>query len=129
MEWLVEMTALFPRELIVAADVRGRRITARGWRRELPRDMLDAVAELNDLPLAGILITALDREGPIGGMDLPLLEDIAQLSDAPVIAAGPITTMNDLRALADRGVAATVIGVALHTGALDPRVVAEEFAE
>ena len=35
--------------------------------------------------------------------------------------------MNDLRALADRGVAGAVIGMALYTGALDPRAVAEEF--
>jgi phosphoribosylformimino-5-aminoimidazole carboxamide ribonucleotide (ProFAR) isomerase len=34
-----------------------------------------------------------------------------------------------LRALADRGVAAAVIGIALYTGAIDPWVAAEEFAE
>jgi phosphoribosylformimino-5-aminoimidazole carboxamide ribotide isomerase len=37
--------------------------------------------------------------------------------------------MHDLRALADRGIAAAVVGMALYTGALDPRVVAEEFSE
>ena len=129
MEWLAEMTSLFPNELIVAADVRDRRIVTRGWARTLPRDILDAVAELNDLPLAGILVTAVHREGRLGGTDLPLMEDVAELSEAPVIASGGITTMNDLRALADRGVAATVIGMALYTGTLDPRIVAEEFAE
>jgi phosphoribosylformimino-5-aminoimidazole carboxamide ribotide isomerase len=129
MEWLAEMTSLFPGELIVAADVRERRIVTRGWARTLPRDILDAVAELNDLPLAGILVTAVHREGQLGGTDLPLMEDVAELSEAPVIAAGGVASMNDLRALADRGVAATVIGMALYTGALDPRLVAEEFAE
>ncbi len=129
MEWLAEMASLFPRELIVAADVRDRRIVTRGWSRTLPRDILDAVSELNDLPLAGILVTAVHKEGQLGGTDLPLMEDVAELSEAPVIAAGGVATMSDLRALADRGVAATVIGMALYTGALDPRLVAEEFAE
>ena len=129
MEWLAEMTSLFPGELIVAADVRERRIVTRGWARTLPRDILDAVAELNDLPLAGILVTAVHREGQLGGTDLPLMEDVAELSEAPVIAAGGVASMNDLRALADRGIAATVIGMALYTGTLDPRLVAEEFAE
>ena len=129
MEWLAEMTSLFPGELIVAADVRERRIVTRGWARTLPRDILDAVAELNDLPLAGILVTAVHREGQQAGTDLPLMEDVAELSEAPVIAAGGVASMNDLRALADRGVAATVIGMALYTGTLDPRLVAEEFAE
>ena len=129
MEWLAEMTSLFPRELIVAADARDRRLVTRGWSRTLPRDILDAVAELNALPLAGILVTAVHKEGQLGGTDLPLMEDVAELSEAPVIAAGGIATMHDLRALADRGVAAAIIGMALYTGVLDPRLVAEEFAE
>lgn len=129
MEWLAEMASLFPNELIVAADVRDRRVVTRGWSRTLPRDILDAVAELNELPLAGLLVTAVHKEGQMRGTDLPLMEDVAELSVAPVIGSGGVTTMDDLRALADRGVAAAVIGMALYTGALDPRVVADEFAE
>lgn len=129
MEWLAGMASLFPNELIVAADVRDRRVVTRGWSRTLPRDILDAVAELNDLPLGGLLVTAVHKEGQLRGTDLPLMEDVAELSVAPVIASGGVTTMDDLRALADRGIAGTVIGMALYTGALDPRVVADEFAE
>jgi len=81
------------------------------------------------VPLGGLLVTAVHKEGLLGGTDLPLMEDVAELSEAPVIASGGITTMDDLRALADRGVAGTVIGMALYTGALDPRLVADEFAE
>lgn len=129
MEWLAEMTSLFPNELIVAADVRDRRVVTRGWSRTLPRDIMDAVAELNALSLAGILVTAVHKEGRLGGTDLPLMEDVAELSEAPVIASGGVTTMDDLRALADRGIAGVVIGMALYTGALDPRLVADEFSE
>jgi phosphoribosylformimino-5-aminoimidazole carboxamide ribotide isomerase len=37
--------------------------------------------------------------------------------------------MSDLRALAERGVSAAIIGMALYTGAVDPRAVAGEFTE
>ena len=129
MDWLAEMTSLFPNELIVAADVRDRRVVTRGWSRTLPRDILDAVADLNDLQLGGLLVTAVHKEGQLRGTDLQLMEDVAELSVAPVIASGGVTTMDDLRALADRNVAGAVIGMALYTGALDPRVVADDFAE
>jgi phosphoribosylformimino-5-aminoimidazole carboxamide ribotide isomerase len=128
-EWLEETASLFPNELIVAADVRERRLVTRGWSKTLPRFILDVIEELNALPLAGILVTAVHREGQLGGTDLPLMEDVAELSRAPLIAAGGITTLADLRALEDRGVSAAVIGMALYTGALDPRVVADEFSE
>jgi len=37
--------------------------------------------------------------------------------------------MDDLRCLAAAGAAGAVIGMALYTGALDARAVAEEFCE
>jgi phosphoribosylformimino-5-aminoimidazole carboxamide ribotide isomerase len=63
------------------------------------------------------------------GTDLPLMEDVAELSNFPVYASGGVTTMQDLRALEHRGLAGVVIGMALYTGALDPLVVASEFGE
>ena len=63
------------------------------------------------------------------GTDLFLMEDVAERSEVPVLASGGVSTMNDLRSLADRGIAGAVIGMALYTGALDPRAVASEFAE
>lgn len=128
-DWLAEMTETFPNQIVVAADVRDRRVVARGWTETTGRHVLDLVSELNDLPLAGIMVTAVHREGRMEGTDLPLMEDVAEESVHPVCASGGIGSIGDLRALEDRGVAAVVIGMALYTGAIDPRVVAEEFAE
>lgn len=128
-EWLAEMASLFPGEIVVAADVRDRRLVSRGWARTLTRNVLDVVEELNDLPLACVMVTAVHREGQLAGTDLPLMEDVADLSEHPVLASGGITTMNDLRALADRGIAGAIVGMALYTGALDAGNVADEFAE
>ncbi len=128
-EWLAEMASLFPDELVVAADVRDRRVVTRGWVRTLPRHILDVVEELNSLPLAAILVTAVHREGQLQGTDLPLMEDVADTSTVPVYAAGGVATMNELRSLADRGIAGVIVGMALYTGLLDPYTLAEEFAE
>lgn len=128
-DWLAEMASLFPDELVVAADVRDRRVVTRGWVRALPRHIIDVVEELNSLPLAAILVTAVHREGQLQGTDLPLMEDVADASTVPVYAAGGVTTMNELRSLADRGIAGAIVGMALYTGALDPHALADEFAE
>jgi phosphoribosylformimino-5-aminoimidazole carboxamide ribotide isomerase len=128
-EWLAGIASRHPGEIIVACDVRERRVTTRGWVRTLPVDILDAVDELNALPLAGLLVTAVHREGQMQGTDLPLMEDVAESSHFPVYASGGIASMQDLRALEHRGIAGVVIGMALYTGTLDPVVVAGEFRE
>ena len=128
-EWLAELAARHPGEIIVACDVRERRITTRGWAHTLPLDILDVVDELNPLPLGGLLVTAVHCEGQMQGTDLPLMGDVAESSHFPVYASGGVATMQDLRALEHRGLAGVVIGMALYTGALDPVVVAGEFGE
>lgn len=126
-DWLREMAGDFPEQLIVAADVRDRMIVTRGWTRTIHLDIDDAMERLSQLPLAGVLVTAVHREGLMQGADLALMEDVAESTSLPVIASGGITTDADLRLLADRGVAAAVLGMALYTGALDARATAEEF--
>ena len=128
-DWLVEMSSLFPGFIVVAADVRDRKILSHGWTRTQPKLVLDLVQDLNGLPLAGVLVTAVHREEAMRGTDLPLMEDVADTAEFPVFASGGLGSVNDLRALADRGVAAAVIGMALYTGAMDPWIVAEEFTE
>lgn len=127
-EWLHGIATQFPGEIIVAADVRERRVVTHGWEKLQRRDIFDVIDELNDSPLAAVLVTAVHKEGQMRGTDLFLMEDVAERSECPVLASGGITTMNDLRSLADRGIAGAVIGMALYTGALDPRAVAGEFA-
>ncbi|MFL5562348.1 MAG: HisA/HisF-related TIM barrel protein [Gemmatimonadaceae bacterium] len=128
-EWLHGVASQYPGEIIVAADVRERRVVTHGWEKTQRRDILDVIDELNDSPLAAVLVTAVHKEGQMRGTDLFLMEDVAEQSTCPVLASGGITTMNDLRALADRGIGGAVIGMALYTGALDPRAVAGEFFE
>jgi len=128
-DWLAEMSVLFPGSIVVAADVRDRKVLSHGWTRTHPKLVLDLVEDLNGLPLAGVLVTAVHREEAMRGTDLPLMEDVADAAEFPVFASGGLGTINDLRALADRGVAAAIVGMALYSGAMDPWVVAEEFAE
>ena len=128
-DWLAEMTVLFPGSIVVAVDVRDRKVLAQGWARARPILVLDLIDELNRLQLAGLLIYAPPSEDMSGGAHLSLLEDAVEAADYPLLAAGNFTGLSELRAIADRGVSAAVIGVALYTGAMDPRIVAEEFAE
>lgn len=128
-DWIADLAARHPGEIIVACDVRERRVTTRGWVHTLPIDILDLVEELSSLPLGGLLVTAVHREGQMQGTDLPLMEDVAEASSFPVFASGGVASMQDLRALEHRGLAGVVIGMALYTGALDPVVVAGEFGE
>jgi phosphoribosylformimino-5-aminoimidazole carboxamide ribotide isomerase len=126
--WLAEQAERFPGRVILAADVRDKQVVTKGWSKRTKLSLADLLSELEGVPLAGMLVTAVHKEGKMQGTDLPLIEEAVRLSDWPVIASGGIGSLQDLRNLEDRGVAAVVLGMALYTDAIDPRAVAEEFA-
>jgi phosphoribosylformimino-5-aminoimidazole carboxamide ribotide isomerase len=55
------------------------------------------------------------------------MQRLASASRFPLLASGGIASLDDLRTLAAAGVAGAILGMALYTGTLDPRAVAEEF--
>jgi phosphoribosylformimino-5-aminoimidazole carboxamide ribotide isomerase len=128
-EWIGEQAARFPDRLVVALDIRGGRVTTHGWTKTLVPTIERYVADLSLLPLAGILVTAIDVEGQMRGPDAALTGRIISASRVPVIASGGIASLEDLRTLAALGVSAAVIGMALYTERLDARAVIEEFGQ
>ncbi|RKG88902.1 1-(5-phosphoribosyl)-5-[(5-phosphoribosylamino)methylideneamino] imidazole-4-carboxamide isomerase [Corallococcus sp. CA049B] len=127
--WLTEVAERFPGRVVVAADVKGREVVTRGWTSGSARDIRDVLSALEPLPLGGMLVTAVHKEGQLGGVDLPLMEEVARSSRHRLYASGGVTTIEDLRSLAKVGAYGAVVGMALYTGRLDARAVAREFTQ
>lgn len=125
--WLTRVSSRWPGRLVVALDARGREVVARGWTAGTGADVVTLAAELSELPLAGVLVTAVANEGRLAGPDLDTTSAVAAACSLPVTASGGIASPEDLRALAAHGARAAVLGMALYTGALDARAVAGEF--
>lgn len=129
--WLEEAVTRYPYRIVVAADTTGRRLLTRGWSATDARNVLDFIDELGSLPLAGVLVTAVDREGRLEGPDLPLMREIVVRgthASQRLQASGGVRDVRDIRALAELGVSAAIVGMALYTGELDPQTIIEEFA-
>lgn len=125
--WLERMATAWPGRVVVAADVRGREVVAHGWTEGTGCDVFALLDRLSPLPLGGLVVTAVEREGRMEGPDHRLMEQVARRTTFDVLASGGIASMADLRALAGAGIAGVVLGMALYTGTLEPRAVAEEF--
>lgn len=111
------------RERVIAAvDSRGGQVVVHGWRTQLPLTAVEAVRQLE--PFVGaFLYTHVDREGLMQGTDMAAIEQVRSATARPVIAAGGITTMDEVNRLDELGVDA-VVGMALYTGRLslpDPK--------
>lgn len=127
LDHLSELAEAFPNEVILSVPFRDRRAVVDDWARSLPLDVLDLAQELAGLPLAAVLLRAVDREGTLAGPDFRLVEDAVEVSLAPILVAGGVASMGHLRNLDDRGAAGAIIGAALHAGLLPASAVIGEF--
>jgi len=126
--WIETQASRFPGRLIVAADVRGGKLAVRGWSGAIECDIDVMIGELSALPLSALLVTAIDVEGTLIGPSLGLIERAVAASRVPVIASGGVGSVSDVRALAECGASAAVIGMALYSGAIAPHALVAEFA-
>jgi phosphoribosylformimino-5-aminoimidazole carboxamide ribotide isomerase len=106
-----------PGRVVVAVDARDGYVAVDGWTQATRVRAVDLVGAMAGVPLAGILYTDVSRDGTSVGPNLDATAELAALTPVPVIASGGVGTLDHLRALARRGVAACIVGRALYEGA------------
>jgi phosphoribosylformimino-5-aminoimidazole carboxamide ribotide isomerase len=108
----------FPGCVFLALDVRDGRAQAQGW----TRPGGDALALLDSWaawPAAGVVFTAIERDGALEGPSTAALAEVCRRFGRPVIASGGITTIDDVDACEGAGAAGVIVGRALHAGLFD----------
>lgn len=100
--------------IAVGLDVRGTTLAARGWTRS-GGELYDVLVRLDADGCARYVVTDVAKDGMLGGPNLDLLRDICAATDRPVVASGGITTIDDLRRIAELpGVEGAIVGTALY---------------
>ncbi|MEA2045498.1 MAG: 1-(5-phosphoribosyl)-5-[(5-phosphoribosylamino)methylideneamino]imidazole-4-carboxamide isomerase [Euryarchaeota archaeon] len=105
--------------IMVALDVRGRKVTTEGWQRDLEKTAVELGTLFQDRGAGSILFTNIDVEGQVRGVEAGPVRQLVETVDIPVIAAGGVSTVDDIIALRDAGAAGAVVGTAIYTGKLD----------
>ena len=117
--WTASAIARFGDAVAVGLDVRGTTLAARGWTRE-GGDLWEVLARLDDAGCARYVVTDVTKDGTLRGPNLDLLREVCARTQAPVVASGGISSLDDLTALRELvplGVEAAIVGKALYAGA------------
>ncbi|MGW6935953.1 bifunctional 1-(5-phosphoribosyl)-5-((5-phosphoribosylamino)methylideneamino)imidazole-4-carboxamide isomerase/phosphoribosylanthranilate isomerase PriA [Lentzea sp. NPDC054927] len=122
-EWCAKAIAAYGEKIAVGLDVRiteqGHRVKGRGWTSD-GGDLWEVLDRLDRDGCARYVVTDVSKDGTLTGPNLELLADVCARTDAPVVASGGVSTVDDLVALsklARDGVEGTIIGKALYAGA------------
>jgi phosphoribosylformimino-5-aminoimidazole carboxamide ribonucleotide (ProFAR) isomerase len=123
---LARLAEAFPGRLILRADLGDPLFGRRAGRRRGAEDMVDLATDLSSLPLGGFAVHGASSDG-FPGAPLRFIEDLVEASSVPVFCRTEATSIGELRALEDLGIAATILGASLFNGRLDAQAVAHHF--
>jgi phosphoribosylformimino-5-aminoimidazole carboxamide ribotide isomerase len=120
---LASLAGDFPGQVVVGLDHRGggAEVAVAGWEGHSGTTLSDALSRVNDLPLAAVVVTAIERDGTMEGPDVEGLRRVLALSALDVVASGGVRGAMDLETLArldvdGRRLAGAIVGTALVEG-------------
>jgi phosphoribosylformimino-5-aminoimidazole carboxamide ribotide isomerase len=108
-------------KIMVALDVRQGDVTTEGWQRTLGKKAVELGRLFEEKGAGSILFTNIDVEGRQKGIDLGPTRALLEAVNIPVIAAGGVTSVDDVLALREAGASGAVAGTAIYTGMLSVR--------
>ena len=125
-EWCARAIAEYGDRVAVGLDVQidpsspgGEfRLRGRGWETD-GGDLWHVLERLDSEGCSRFVVTDVTKDGTLTGPNLELLEGVAECTEAPVIASGGVSSLDDLRAIATltgSGVEGAIGGKALYAG-------------
>ncbi len=129
-----DLCVAFPGHVIVGLDAKEGKLAVDGWSKLSKHDVIDLAQHFESDGVAAILYTDISRDGMLTGVNVESTRELAESVCVPVIAAGGVATLDDLKSLcqvADSGLLGVVTGRAIYEGTLDfPAAVklAEQYA-
>jgi phosphoribosylformimino-5-aminoimidazole carboxamide ribotide isomerase len=109
----------YAESIIVSIDARDGQVSTRGWLKESRLRAIDLAEEMKKLGVLRLIYTDIERDGTLSGPNYRALSELVTGIDLPVIAAGGISSIENLEHLKKIGVEGAIIGQALYTGNID----------
>ena len=103
--------------VIVAIDSRNGKITVDGWQTDTETSTKSHVERFSNF-CSGFLYTIVENEGMMQGTNLDAFREIRKITNLPIVAAGGITTLDEIKELEKLNISSQ-LGMAIYTGKIN----------
>ncbi|MGR4862853.1 1-(5-phosphoribosyl)-5-[(5-phosphoribosylamino)methylideneamino]imidazole-4-carboxamide isomerase [Caulobacter sp. LARHSG274] len=114
---------LWPEQIAVAVDVRDGKVAVDGWTGLSDLDAITLGKRFEDVGVAALIVTDINRDGALTGVNVEGVGELADAVSIPVIASGGVASVADIERLkARKGVeiAGAILGRSLYAGTIRP---------
>lgn len=116
-----EAAGKYGAKIAVGVDIKDGFVALKGWTEKSTVEAFDFCRKMNDIGVRTLICTDISRDGAMQGTNVDLYRRLSESLGMEIIASGGVSSMEDVRALAEMNIHGAIIGKAYYTGAISLR--------
>ena len=119
--FLEEAVGRWGEKIAVGIDLKDGFVAIKGWTEKTQLTARSFCEQMQQLGVNTIIVTDISKDGAMKGTNHELYEELSEQFGMQLVASGGVSTIEDVKRLASRGLYGAIIGKAYYTGAIDLR--------
>ncbi len=119
--FLLEAIKTYGDKIAVGIDVKDGKVAIRGWTELSDIDAFEFFEKMERVGVKHVICTDITKDGAMQGPGMKMYQKLLKTTSLNLIASGGVSTLDDVKKLADLGLHGAIIGKAYYTGAIDLR--------
>ena len=106
-------------KIAVGVDIKDGRVAIKGWTEVSEESCFAFCEKLQKIGVKTIICTDISKDGLLSGTNLELYRQLSEKCKVDIVASGGVTTLDDVKRLAEMKLYGAILGKALYTGNID----------
>ena len=106
-------------KIAVGIDLKDGFVAIKGWTEKSELTAMDFCKQMQDIGVKTLIITDISRDGAMQGTNHDLYRELMENFSIDIVASGGVSSIDDVRRLAEKKLHGAIIGKAYYTGAID----------
>ena len=117
--FLREAVSKYSEKIAVGIDIRDGFVAIKGWTEKSQENALEFCEKMAANGVKTLICTDISKDGAMEGANHDLYRTLSQRFDLQIIASGGVSSLEDVKKLAQMDIHGAIIGKAYYTGAID----------
>jgi len=100
--------------IMISLDSKDSKVVIKGWTEKIAKSPIEMSKDFENIGAGSILYTNVDVEGLLKGFNVEPVIKLVESVNIPIVYAGGVTSINDIKKLSKTGVKGVVIGSAIY---------------
>ncbi|MBR4031084.1 MAG: 1-(5-phosphoribosyl)-5-[Clostridia bacterium] len=115
-DFLTEAVKNFGDKIVVGIDIKDGFVAVKGWTENSKYSYMEFCKKIEDLGVKTVICTDISKDGAMQGTNIELYKNLTEKFNFNLIASGGVSSLSDVKALAELNVYGAIIGKAYYTG-------------